>query len=69
MLREAQPDLLLTTFQQSWRELVSIATSARLSSSLVHEEDEVGSVGTYCICQASTGAQGFRNRGHLEGQT
>lgn len=31
--REARPGLLLTTLQQSWRELVSMATHASLSSS------------------------------------
>lgn len=72
MLREAWPGLLLTTLQQSWRELVSMATSARLSSSsssLLRQEEEGGSVGTYCICQASVAAPGFGNRGDGEGET
>lgn len=72
MLREAWPGLLLTTLQQSWRELVSMATSARLSSSsslLCRLEEEGGSEGTYCICQATVDAQDFRNRGDVEGQT
>lgn len=47
-----------------------MATSARLSSSSpLLQEDEGGSVGTYCICQASFSAQGFRKKGDMEGQT
>ena len=49
-----------------------MATSARLSpsssSSLLCQEDEEGRAGTYCIYKASIGAQGFRNRGDMEGQ-
>lgn len=72
MLREAWPDLLSPPCSRTEREFVSMATSARLSSSsssLLLQEDEGGSAGTYCICQASFGAQGFRKKGDVEGQT
>lgn len=69
MLREAWPGLLLTTLQQSWRELVSMATSARLSSSssLLRLEDEGGERGDTLHLPSQHRCPGLQEQGRCRG--
>lgn len=68
MLREAWPGLLLTTLQQSWRELVSMATSARLSSSssLLCWEDEGGAQGHIACAKLASAPRNIGTSGTEE---